>query len=655
MLVAAACTPAGSSDDPSEPSTTSVTASEQSFAGTVDAPDFPTGMDWINTSEPISLNDLRGKVVLLDFWTYGCINCIHVIPDLKRLEAEFPNELVVIGVHSAKFANEGDTAQIREIVQRYGVEHPVVNDDEFVVWNSWGANAWPTIAVIDPAGRAVGVRSGEGVYDAVQPVVAGLIAEFGAAGALNVEHIEFALESDRAPERALNYPGKVLAADGRLWVADTGHNRIIELDPVGGDVLAAYGSGEQGSQDGHALDASFNAPQGIALRADILFVADTNNHLIRAIDLGTGIVSTVAGTGELGYPGQAGPAGDVALNSPWALVAQDETLFIANAGSHQILALDIDAGFVVPLVGNARESTTNGSFATAELAQPSGLALSDDGVLYFADSESSSIRSADLVAETTALVVGGQANLFEFGDTDGQGSDARLQHPLGTALVGDILYVADTYNFKIKKVDVSTNVVTSWLGSEPGWADGTDPKFNEPGGISFSDGLLYVADTNNHSVRVIDTETGETSTLIVKGAERFGPPGAFNGDVIALGAIEADAGPASIVLEYVLPPGYKVNEDAPSSLEIAGGSHLATLDGGTAYDLTGTDLPVSIPLDLAEGSSTVTFDVTLIYCESVATSLCLIDQARFEQPIVVGPAGVSTQITLQRTIQDPNL
>ncbi|MCL1600249.1 MAG: redoxin domain-containing protein [Actinomycetia bacterium] len=661
VLLAAACSPQGADDEaPQESSTTQIetapeTSSAESFAGTTPAPEFPDGLEWINAGAPVTLDSLKGKVVLLDFWTYGCINCIHIIPDLERLEAEYPDELVVIGVHSAKFANEGDTNQLRDIVQRYGLEHPVVNDKGFTVWNAWGANAWPTIALIDPASKVVGIRSGEGVYDAVEPVIAGLVAEFDAAGALDRAPIHFALEADTAPRRALNYPGKVLAVDGRLWVADTGHNRVLEIDPVTGDVLAAYGSGSRGVQDGPGAQASFDAPQGLAYSAGTLYVADTDNHLIRAIDLSSGAVTTIAGTGELGYPAREGPALMVGLNSPWAVLFDEGTLYVANAGSHQIVSIDLSSAFVTPLVGNAGESTTNGPFASAELAQPSGLALSDKGVLYFADSESSSIRAADLTAETVHLVVGGDATLFEFGDENGQGNKARLQHPLGTALGGETLYVADTYNSKIKRVDIATNTVTSWLGATPGWADGTQPQFNEPGGLSFSDGLLYIADTNNHAIRVVNVATGDTSTLILKGAEKFDPPGEFRGEVITLEQIEANAGAASMTLNYTLPDGYKVNEEAPSTLTIAGGGVIASLPAGATYDLTGTDLPVSVPVELVEGSATVVFDVTLIYCETVATSLCLIDQTRFEVPMDVGSSGASTQITLNRTIPDPNL
>jgi DNA-binding beta-propeller fold protein YncE len=481
-------------------------------AGTVEAPAFPEGLDWINTAEPIELNDLKGKVVLLDFWTYGCINCIHVIPDLERLEQEFADELVVIGVHSAKFTNEGQTENLVDIVQRYDIKHPVVNDENYEIWGTWGVNAWPTTALIDPAGKAVGIRPGEGVYDALQPVIAALVAEFDQANAINREPFEYALEATTAPARPLRYPGKVLATDGRLWIADTGHNRILEVDPISGEVMDAWGSGAKGFDNGASLEATFNAPQGITFNpeANVLYVADVGNNAVRTIDLASGDVSTLIGDGTLGWPPTGGALGETRLNSPWDVLYSDDFVYIANAGTHQIWAADLARERVAPLIGSALEGTANGSFPEAELAQPSGLALSERGELFFADSESSSVRVGLLLNAVTDLVVGGDASLFEFGDVDGQGNAARLQHPLGLALDGSTLYVADTYNSKIKRIDIENGGVTSWLGESAGWADGSEPLFNEPGGLSFDAGLLYVADTNNHSIRIVDPTTGET-------------------------------------------------------------------------------------------------------------------------------------------------
>lgn len=644
-LLTAACTP--TSGD-----TTTTTEPSESFAGTIDAPDFPEGLDWINTAEPIALNDLKGKVVLLDFWTYGCINCIHVIPDLQRLETEFADELVVIGVHSAKFTNEGQTENLVDIVQRYDVNHPVVNDEDFAIWRTWGVNAWPTTALIDPAGKAVGIRPGEGVYDALQPVIAALIAEFDQADAINREPFEYALEATTAPARPLKYPGKVLAKEGRLWVSDTGHNRILEVDPESGAVLDAWGSGEKGFDDGPALEATFNAPQGLTLNTDanVLYVADVGNHSVRTIDLASGEVTTLVGDGELGWPPTGGALGETRLNSPWDVLYNDDFVYIANAGSHQIWAVDLARERVAPLIGSALEGTANGPFAEAQLAQPSGLALSEIGELFFADSESSSIRVGLLLTAVTDLVVGGDASLFEFGDEDGMGNAARLQHPLGLALDDTTLYVADTYNSKIKRIDIQDGGVTSWLGDTAGWQDGLEPLFSEPGGLSFDRGLLYVADTNNHAIRIIDPTTGETTTLVLKGVEKFSPPAVFAGEITMLEPVSVSAGGASLVLDYSLPAGYKVNQDAPSSVSISGGDSVARLAAGSTGDITGTDLPVTIPIDLTEGQDTVFIDVTLVYCREDAQSLCFIDRLRYEIPLTVTSSGSDDQIRLTRTI-----
>jgi thiol-disulfide isomerase/thioredoxin/DNA-binding beta-propeller fold protein YncE len=654
-VAVAACTPAseGMPETTAPADTTSTSYAGESFAGTVDAPEFPTGLEWINTPGPLTLNDLRGKVVLLDFWTYGCINCIHILTDLERLESEYPDELVVVGVHSAKFPNEGETTNLRDIVQRYDITHPVVNDKDFDVWNSWGANAWPTVALIDPTGRAVGIRAGEGVYEAVEPVIAGLVAEFDARQAINRDPIDLALEADSAPRRPLDYPGKVLAHAGRLWISDTGHHRIIEADPVTGDVLAAYGTGSRGSDDGPALEASFNNPHGLTVGDGGLFVADTGNHLIRRIDLTTGDVTTVAGTGEQGWPPTSGSLRGTALASPWAVAWSNGLLYIANAGTHQLWRAELAFDTMGPYVGSAREGTLNGPFATAELAQPSSLTLSDEGLLYFADSESSAIRVADLRSEETALVVGSDSGLFDFGDVDGTGGIARLQHPLGTALDEATLYVADTYNSKIKRVDLATGSVTSWLGDGAGFADGDAPLFNEPGGLSVANGVLYVADTNNHSVRIIDVATGSTSTLILKGIEAFDPPSAYRGELVTLDPLIVSAGQAALVLDYELADGYKVNDEAPSSVVISAGASLASFPNGDSADITGTPFPVEVPIQLIEGIGTLRFDVTLIYCEAVNTTLCLIDQVRYSQPVEIGPPGTSDRIVLERTIRRP--
>ncbi len=389
-------TPAPSLNGDSADATTSQPG--QSYAGTVAAPEFPDGLDWINTDTPIKLADLAGKIVLLDFWTYGCINCIHVIPDLKRLEEEYPSELVVIGVHSAKFSNEGETENIRQVVMRYGIDHPVVNDRDFAVWQAWGAQAWPTVALIDPAGNVVGTLAGEGIYEVLQPVIESLLTEFD--GAIDRSPVQLTPDRADTANTVLSYPGKVTVGDGLLFISDTGHDRIVAADPLTGEVTAVYGSGEGGFVDGSALDARFDSPQGLAFDAatGTLYVADTNNHAIRTVDVGSGAVGTLAGNGQLGWPPAAALVDQARLNSPWGLALRDGDLWIAMAGDHQIWVADLDGGVISPVVGSGAEGVANGPLGAAELAQPSGLAFDGSGRLYFADSESSSIRYGDVLS-----------------------------------------------------------------------------------------------------------------------------------------------------------------------------------------------------------------------------------------------------------------
>ncbi len=645
--------------------TTAVPAEPDSVAGEVQAPEFPTGLDWLNTAAPLSLEELRGKVVLLDFWTYGCINCIHIIPDLKRLEAEYADELVVIGVHSAKFVNESATENIRQVILRYDIEHPVVNDRDFEVWQAWGAQAWPTTVLIDPAGNIVGGHSGEGVYDVISPVIASLVDEFSAAAAIDTEPFQPALERDRQPSRILSFPGKVhvVPTDSRLFIADSGHHRIVVSDRITGDVLAVYGNGRAGFADGVGVNAQFDSPQGLALDADgvTLYVADTNNHAVRAIDTATGEVTTLLGTGRLGWPPTGGVAPEVDLNSPWDVLVEGSVLYIAMAGHHQIWSMDLENGIAVPLVGSGREGVLNGPLDQAELAQPSGLAIDGSGRLYFADSESSSIRYADVASPggETGLVAGAPSNLFEFGDTDGVGSAARLQHPLGVAIwePEGVLLVADTYNSRLRRIDPVTQEVTTFLGGSQGWADGTDPKFYEPGGVAIDGDTLYVADTNNHAIRVVDLPTGDTSTIVLKGIEAYEPrpdDADYRGVLVTLDPVDLAAGDGEIVLDLVLPAGYKLNGEAPSSLLLTvEGEAISLEDDARSVDLTGATLPASVPAEFFPTSADLIGDLTAVYCREDATSLCLIEQVRFRIAVRVG-TGTKTQVVLPYAIEIPD-
>jgi DNA-binding beta-propeller fold protein YncE len=500
------------------------------FPSRVKATEFPEGLQWVN-SRPLSLKDVRGKFVLLDFWTYCCINCMHVLPELKKAEKAYASQLVVIGVHSAKFQTEQDSKNIAEAIARYEIEHPVVNDAHHLLWERIGVRAWPTLVLMDPEGYFIWGRSGEVTFEDINKVLESAVAFYGRQGVLNSKPLDWAIAEKPVEPTFLRYPGKVLAdeAGARLFIADSNHNRIV-VAGLDGKVRAIVGSGVAGRADGRFEEAQFNHPQGMVLSGQRLYVADTENHLIRKIDLGTRKVTTVAGVGiqSREAPGNKPRMPNrTPLNSPWDLWIHKSVLYIAMAGPHQIWAMPLEESRIVPYAGNAREDIVDGPLLPpkpfeegfASFAQPSGL-TSDGKWLYVADSEGSSIRAVPLPGTLGPVrtVVGTShqrsARLFTFGDVDGDALSARLQHPLGVAYYQGQLYVADTYNNKIKRIDPATGSVKTLVGaSQPGRTD-DPPAFDEPAGISAAAGKLYVADTNNHLIRVIDLKDGaRVSTL----------------------------------------------------------------------------------------------------------------------------------------------
>lgn len=480
-------------------------------------PPLDGGTAWLNTAGPIKLADLKGKIVILDFWTFCCINCIHILPDLAKLEKKYEKELVVIGVHSAKFENEKVTENIRKAMLRYQIAHPVVNDADHKIWDAYNVNSWPTLVVIDPEGHVVGATSGEGKYEILDEVVGKLIKEHTAKKTLDVKPLRFDTAKFKDKPTPLAFPGKVLAdgASNRLFISDSTHHRIVITDLAGAKIAIA-GTGEPGKVDGPFAKAQFDDPQGLALDGETLYVADRKNHSIRALDLKNGTVRTVAGIGEQDRENRVstgGPALKTGLNSPWDLLRIDRTIYVAMAGHHQIWKFDIDKNRIEPYAGNGRENIRDGSLERSEFAQPSGV-CTDGANLYIADSEVSAVRQIGLNGAGGVSTLVGRG-LFVFGDQDGIGDAARLQHALGVAFHDGKIFVADTYNSKLKIIDPKTRECKTYLG-------GNGPEgrlFNEPAGLSVAKGKLYVADTNAHRIRVVDLATKAVSTLPLHGVE----------------------------------------------------------------------------------------------------------------------------------------
>jgi len=611
----------------------------------VRAPEITGGRGWLNTDKPLSIAALKGKVVLLDFWTYGCINCIHIIPDLKKLEAKYANQLVVIGIHSAKFQNEKETENIRRIILRYEIEHPVYNDSEYAVWQSYGVRAWPTQVLIDPAGYIVGGVSGEGNYEVIDQAIAKLVTEARARGELNEEPLKLVLERAKVGELPLAFPGKILAdaKTDRLFIADSNHNRIV-ITKLDGTLVETIGTGDEGAADGPFDKATFYRPQGMALSGDTLYVADTENHLIRRLDLKSRSVETIAGTGQQSRQYfKVGPARSVALSSPWDLQLVGNVLYIAMAGPHQIWMLDLDKNEVSTFAGSGREARADGPLLEAGFAQPSGMAT-DGKKLYVADSESNIIREIDLAGRSVKTLVGG--DLFEFGDVDGTGDDVRLQHPLGLVTYGDKLLIADTYNHKIKELDPKQEKVTTLFGTgKPGQSDGPTPSFYEPGGLTIANGNLYIADTNNHAIRVVDLKTKRASTLRINGltppmknVQALETATGPNAEEIKVAAQKLRAGAnGALQIDVELPAGYHLNPLAPQRYKVSvDGKSVAVDEKSASVSSKDLKLPVRVPLSATTaGSATVRAQVTLFYCREDNTGTCRIKTLVWQVPIEV--------------------
>jgi hypothetical protein len=436
---------------------------------------------------------------------------------LRELEHRFPDELVVIGVHSAKYTTERDDRHLAAAVQRLELDHPVVNDHAMRLWQEYAVRAWPTLMFLGPDGKAIGKHEGEFPLEPMAEIIEQMLDEFRQTQMLEPGPFELGTTLEVTSE-PLAFPNAVaLSDDGtRLYIADTNHHRIVAC-AADGRIESVIGDGDAGLLDGRAEQARFNHPHGLALDGPAIYVADTGNHAIRRIDLAGGEVTTIAGTGSKAQSyGSGGPALATELNSPWEVAVHDGTLYIAMAGNHQLWLHTLGSDEVRRYAGTGHEGRRDGRVAAAWLAQPSSIAVAESRLL-FADAETSSVRTCDLATIEHGMVATlvGQ-DLFDWGDEDGPLTAALLQHTAGVAGGADVVYVADTYNNKIKRIDLTRGVITTLAGDgEPGHVDGAghQARFFEPHGLALGQGRLYLADTNNHAIRCIELPTGEVSTL----------------------------------------------------------------------------------------------------------------------------------------------
>ncbi|ALQ29933.1 NHL repeat-containing protein [Arthrobacter sp. YC-RL1] len=561
------------------------------------------GRNWLNTGgKQLDLEALRGKIVILDFWTFCCINCLHVLDELRPLEAQYSDVLVTVGVHSPKFEHEADPEALAAAVERYEIHHPVLDDPELVTWQAYGARAWPTLVVLDPEGYIVAHLSGEGHAQGLGSLIEELIAEHEAKGTLHRGDGPYV--APEAREGDLRFPGKAIAlGNGNFLVGDSGHHRLVELT-ADLQLVRTIGAGVKGYADGNADTAKFNELQGLtALPAELaaevgydVIVADTVNHRLRSVNLSTGAVGTLAGNGvqrlldadtarSAQQPTQLGTdALNISLSSPWDVLYHPSGLVvIAMAGTHQIFAFDPRTSAVSVFAGSGLEGLADGEPTEAWFAQPSGLALAGADV-WVADSETSALRRIEIseghaVAVHTAIGAG----LFDFGFRDGAAEQARLQHPLGVAVLPDgSIAIADSYNGAVRRFDPSSNTVSTLAKG-----------LKEPADVLVDasvdgDPVLLVVETNTH--QLVRIPIPAEALVIDEGASQTQRP-----------KTRVQAGAHAIQVRFAAPKGQKLDDrwGDPTQLKISASPEELILDGaGTSTGLTRT---LSLNPEVAEG------------------------------------------------------
>jgi DNA-binding beta-propeller fold protein YncE len=600
------------------------------------APELRGRGGWLNTAGPLSLIDLRGRFVLVDFWTSCCVNCLHALDELRPVEERFADCLTVVAVHSPKFAHEREHRTVVDAVERYGITHPVLDDPDLRTWEAYTARAWPTLVLIDPEGYIAAVYSGEGHAHAIAAVVEAGIARHTAAGTLR-----------RGPSPAqvgpsvrtgLRFPGDaVVLPAGTVLVTDTARHSLVELaaDPATGDFTAEIrriGSGSRGLIDGAATAAGFAEPQGLCLLPaavaeqvgyDVV-VADTAAHALRGIRLRDGAVSTVAGTGSAGT-GSASTGSATGLSSPWAVAWWRDRVWIALAGTHQLGTFDPLTGTVELVAGTTQEGLRDGALAQAWFAQPSALAV--DPVadrLWVLDAESSALRLVvddpeDPGALVVSTVVG--TGLFDFGHRDGDLAGALFQHPLGIAVEpGGTVLVADTYNGALRRVDPVAGTVRTL---RTGLVEPTAVLIGAAGTAA------VVVESAAHRLTRVDPAVAERTVATEPG-------------IVARAAVVLRAGPVRLDVRFVPPPGQHPDErSGPATALRVVATPPALLREGAG---DGTDLVRVLVLDAAVGDGILHVSARASSCDIEGNGrypACHLHQQDWGIPVVLDRAGSS--------------
>ncbi len=582
----------------------------------VHAPELNGRGGWIGTDgSPLSLQALRGRFVLLDFWTFCCINCLHVLDELRPLEAEYADVLTVIGVHSPKFVHEADHDAVRAAVERYEVHHPVLDDPDLTTWQTYGVRAWPTLTLIDPEGYIAAQFSGEGHAHALKARLDELIEAHVAKGTLR--RGDTAYVPPEPEPTTLRFPGKVVQLpNGNLLVSDTRNHSVVELADDLETVVRRIGTGERGLVDGRLDEAKFGEPNGLAvLPPDVaeaagydVVVADTVTHTLRGVRLADGSVTTIAGTGQQWMQGD----GTDVLSSPWDVAWWDGAIWIAMAGIHQLWTFDPLTGAVSVAAGTTNEGLRDGELSTAWFAQTSGLSAAGD-TLWLADSETSALRRVR--GDQVETLVG--TGLFDFGLRDGPADKALLQHPLGvTALPDGSVVICDTYNDAIRRYDPTTSEVSTLATG-----------LREPSGAVVVGEHLVVVESAAH--RLTRIPLGSAAVPVDDFAHQTQRP-----------ATEIAPGPVELVVVFDPPPGQKLDDRyGPSTRLLVSATPPALLRAGEGRT---SELTRTLEMDAAVGSGVLHVAAMAASCEeSSEHAACHVHQQDWGVPVRVVDGGAN--------------
>jgi peroxiredoxin len=467
------------------------------------APELAPDLDWINAPSQ-TLRALRGRVVVLGFWNAGSAICQNLLDDLRFVQGKHADGVTVLGIHTPKFEAERNARLVQKAINRHSVRFPVANDPAFITWQHYGIRAWPSVVLLDAQGRVVEVGSGDMKREALDQRITQLLDEAGARDQRVYENAQPVLKPE--PRVPLSFPSGIAVTANHVYIADTGHHRILECTHEG-RILRQFGSGNGGFLDGGSAEASLQSPRGLALHKDMLYVADTGNHALRRVRLLDGDIDTLAGSGHPGLPSGVlgGNAADLPLNSPWGVAAGFDRVFIGMSALQQIWEYDLAKRSLRAVAGSGRLGLVDGTGTGAAFGQPAGLALVQQ-TLYVADSAASAIRSVHLGSGGVQTLVG--QGLYDFGDQDGTRSAARLQYPLGLALDprSPLLWIADSYNDSLRMLRLGGGDLRRYE---------IDYRLQQPGAIAASPGALWVANTNAHEVVRIDLDANTVRRLPV--------------------------------------------------------------------------------------------------------------------------------------------